>query len=30
MTASNPLLEALRSEGDTVRVAVPTDDPLLE
>jgi hypothetical protein len=30
LTATNPLLEALRSEGDTVRVSVPTDDPLLK
>ncbi len=30
LTESNPLLEALRSEGDTVRVSVPTDDPLLK
>jgi len=30
LTETNPLLEALRSEGDTVRVAVPTDDPLLK
>jgi len=29
LTASNPLLEALRSEGDTVRVAVSDDDPVL-
>ncbi len=29
LTATNPLLEALRSEGNRVRVAVPTDDPLL-
>jgi len=29
LTMSNPLLEALRSEGDTVRVAVPVDDTLL-
>jgi hypothetical protein len=30
LTATNPLLEALRSEGNTVRVSVPTDDPLLK
>ncbi|HEV3271150.1 MAG TPA: hypothetical protein VGZ93_03120 [Candidatus Methylacidiphilales bacterium] len=30
LTATNPLLEALRSEGDRVRVAVPTDDQLLQ
>jgi hypothetical protein len=30
LTATNPLLEALRSEGDTVRVGVPTDDPMLK
>jgi hypothetical protein len=30
LTATNPLLEALRSEGETVRVAVPTDDPILK
>jgi hypothetical protein len=29
LTSSNPLLEALRSEGDTVRVGVATTDPLL-
>jgi hypothetical protein len=29
LTQTNPLLEALRSEGDTVRVSVATDDPLL-
>jgi hypothetical protein len=29
LTATNPLLEALSSEGDRVRVSVPTDDPLL-
>lgn len=30
LTASNPLLDSLRSEGDTVRVAVPEpQDPLL-
>jgi hypothetical protein len=29
LTASNPLLEALRSEGNTVRVAVSTGDPVL-
>ena len=28
-TASNPMLEALRSEGNTVRFSVETDDPLL-
>jgi hypothetical protein len=30
LTGSNPLLEALRSEGKTVRVSVATDDPLLD
>jgi hypothetical protein len=30
LTASNPLLEALRSEGDTVRVSADVGDPLLE
>jgi hypothetical protein len=30
LTASNPLLEALRSEGDTVRVSVPTSDSFLK
>jgi hypothetical protein len=30
LTESNPLLEALRSEGDTVRVSVPSDDPILK
>lgn len=30
LTESNPLLEALRSEGDTVRVSVETSDPLLD
>jgi len=30
LTETNPLLEALRSEGNTVRVAVPTDDPMLK
>jgi hypothetical protein len=30
LTASNPLLEALQHEGNTVRVAVPTDDPFLK
>jgi hypothetical protein len=29
LTASNPLLEALRSEGDAVRVSVAADDQLL-
>jgi len=29
LTATNPLLEALSSEGNRVRVSVPTDDPLL-
>ncbi|MCE0523169.1 MAG: hypothetical protein LV480_09695 [Methylacidiphilales bacterium] len=29
MTASNPLLEALRSEGDRVRVSVAADDQVL-
>jgi len=29
LTGSNPLLEALRSEGDTVRVSVATDDSTL-
>jgi hypothetical protein len=30
LTETNPLLEALRSEGNIVRVAVPTDDPILK
>jgi hypothetical protein len=30
LTASNPLLEALSSEGDRVRCSVPTDDPMLK
>jgi hypothetical protein len=30
LTASNPLLEALRSEGNAVRVSVETTDPLLD
>ena len=30
LTQTNPLLEALRSEGNTVRVAVPSDDPILK
>jgi hypothetical protein len=29
LTATNPLLEALRTEGDTVRVSVYAEDPLL-
>jgi len=29
LTGSNPLLEALRSEGDQVRVSVAADDPVL-
>ena len=29
-TDSNPLLDALRDEGDTVRVSVAVEDPLLE
>jgi len=30
LTETNPLLEALRSEGNTVRVSVATDDPMLK
>jgi Bacterial membrane protein YfhO len=30
LTATNPLLEALRSEGNIVRVAVPTGDSMLK
>jgi hypothetical protein len=30
LTATNPLLEALKSEGNRVRVSVPTDDPMLK